>query len=111
MLLYGRDLLGAGAANRSDCAGADHKEVYISLLIGILTGALFFTGFNPVTAVETAFGIMGSKIGDNANIILFLIFLGMLVALMTKSGASRAYGNWASKPFAPRGEPWAPPPH
>ncbi len=73
------------------------KEVYISLLIGILTGALFFTGFNPVTAVETAFGIMGSKIGDNANIILFLIFLGMLVALMSKSGASRAYGNWASK--------------
>ena len=73
------------------------KEVYISLLIGILAGALFFTGFNPVTAVETAFGIMGDKIGGNANIILFLIFLGMLVALMSKSGASRAYGNWASK--------------
>ena len=46
------------------------KEVYISLLIGILAGALFFTGFNPVTAVETAFGIMGNKIGDNLFVLI-----------------------------------------
>ncbi|MFQ9800607.1 MAG: hypothetical protein ACLR23_18680 [Clostridia bacterium] len=87
------------------------KEVYISLLIGILAGALFFTGFNPVTAAETAFGIMGNKIGDNANIILFLIFLGMLVALMSKSGASRAYGDWASNHPIQKGSPGRLPPH
>lgn len=73
------------------------KEVYFSLLIGILSGALFFTGFNPVTTVETTFTIMGDKIGSNANILIFLVLLGILVALMAKSGASRAYGNWASK--------------
>lgn len=73
------------------------KEVYFSLLIGIISGALFFTGFNPVKTVETTFGIMGEKIGSNANIIIFLVLLGILVALMAKSGASRAYGNWASK--------------
>lgn len=73
------------------------KEVYFSLLIGILSGALFFTGFNPVTTVETTFTIMGEKIGSNANILIFLVLLGILVALMAKSGASRAYGNWASR--------------
>ena len=73
------------------------KEVYLSLLIGILSGALLFTGGNPLFAVEETLGIMGTKIGDNANILLFLAFLGILVALITKSGASGAYGDWASK--------------
>ncbi len=31
------------------------------------------------------------------NIIIFLVLLGMIVALVTKSGASRAYGDWASR--------------
>ena len=35
--------------------------------------------------------------GSNTNIIVFLVLLGMLVALMSKSGASRAYGSWASR--------------
>lgn len=73
------------------------KEVYISLMIGILTGALLFVGFNPVLIIETTFDIMGNKIGDNINILIFLVLLGILVALITKSGASQAYGNWASK--------------
>lgn len=73
------------------------KEVYISLMIGILAGALLFTGFNLVAATETTFGIMSDKIGGNAHILIFLVLLGILVALITKSGASRAYGNWASK--------------
>lgn len=73
------------------------KEVYISLFVGIVAGALFFTNFNVISTVETTFGIMGEKIGGNADIILFLVFLGILVALMQKSGASRAYGNWASR--------------
>lgn len=73
------------------------KEVYLSLLIGILSGALLITGFNPVTSVETTFTIMGDKIGGNVNILVFLVLLGILVALITKSGASRAYGEWASR--------------
>ena len=73
------------------------KEVYVSLLIGILSGALFFTNFHPLDALETTFQIMSEKVGDNTNIIIFLVLLGMIVALMSKSGASRAYGNWASK--------------
>ena len=68
------------------------KEVYLSLLIGIMSGAFLFTGPNPLHAVETMIAIMGEKIGGNVNILLFLAFLGIVVALITKSGASKAYG-------------------
>lgn len=78
------------------------KEVYSSLLIGILSGALLYTSFSPLTAVETTFAIMGGKIGGNANILIFLVLLGILVSLVTKSGASRAYGEWASRRITSR---------
>lgn len=73
------------------------KEVYSSLLIGIFSGAMLFCGFHPITSIETTFNIMGEKIGGNVDILLFLVFLGIIVALVTKSGASAAYGNWASR--------------
>lgn len=73
------------------------KEVYLSLLIGILSGALLYTKFHILDAVETTVNIMDWKIGDNINILLFLVLLGILVALITKSGASKAYGEWASR--------------
>lgn len=72
------------------------KEVYLSLLIGIISGAMLFTGFMPLDSVEMVISIMGTKIGSNVNIVLFLSLLGIFVALITKSGASRAYGSWAS---------------
>ena len=78
------------------------KEVYVSLMVGILSGALLYTGFSPVGAVDTTFTIMGAKIGGNADILIFLVLLGILVALITKSGASRAYGNWAAKSIRSR---------
>ena len=49
------------------------KEVYSSLLIGILTGALLFSGFHPLHALETTFTVMGDKLGGNINICIFLI--------------------------------------
>ena len=73
------------------------KEVYLSLLIGILSGALLFTKFHILAATQTMIEVMNWKIGDNVNILLFLVFLGIIVALITKSGASQAYGDWASR--------------
>jgi tetracycline resistance efflux pump len=73
------------------------KEVYLSLMVGIASGALMFTGFHPIKAMDTVFSIMATKIGENCDILVFLVLLGILVALITKSGASRAYGKWASK--------------
>ena len=71
------------------------KEVYMSLIIGIFTGALIFTGGNLLQAILSMFSIMGEKIGSNVNILIFLVILGILVAAISKSGATHAYGEWA----------------
>ncbi len=73
------------------------KEVYFSLLAGICVGALLYTDFAVGAAMETTVNIMSGKVADNISIIIFLVLLGMLVALMSKSGASKAYGEWAVK--------------
>ena len=73
------------------------KEVYLSLMIGIASGALMYHDFHLIKAMDTIFAIMGEKIGANCDILIFLVLLGILVALITKSGASRAYGKWAAK--------------
>ncbi len=78
------------------------KEVYSSLFIGIFAGALLFTGFNPLGAAEVTFTIMGNEVGGSMNIVIFLVMLGILVSLVTKSGASRAYGEWASRTITNR---------
>ncbi|NMW86104.1 Na+/H+ antiporter NhaC family protein [Peptoniphilus sp. AGMB00490] len=73
------------------------KEVITSLLIGILSGGLIYTGGNIVAALETVFDLMGTKLGDNALMLVFLAMLGSLVMVMNMAGGSFAYGKWASK--------------
>ena len=74
------------------------KEVYSSLLIGIIAGALMHTKFNVLGTVDTVIndGLIASLTGC-AGIFIFLVLLGMLVALINKTGASAAFGRWASK--------------
>ena len=48
-------------------------------------------------SILTMFAVMEDKIGGNVNILVFLVILGILVAAITKSGATRAYGEWAAK--------------
>ena len=76
------------------------KEVYSSLFVGIAVGGLIFAGGNPVNALEHVFndGIIAS-LSDayNVGILVFLVFLGIIVALMNKAGGSAAFGNWASE--------------
>ena len=71
------------------------KEVYTSLIIGIFAGAMLFTGGNFLESISTFFDIMSEKVGGNVNILIFLVILGILVAIISKSGATRAYGEWA----------------
>ncbi len=79
------------------------KEVYSSLFIGIVIGGIFY-------AIETATGFPGffnhifkdgmiSQLSDswNVGIIVFLVVLGIMVALMNKAGGSAAFGRWAKK--------------
>ena len=75
------------------------KEVYVSLFVGVLSGALLYTKFNILASFELIIELLDAKLGDawNLNILIFLVMLGILVALMSKSGASAAYGKWAAK--------------
>ena len=48
------------------------KEVYLSLMIGIASGALMYHNFHLIKAMDTIFAIMGEKIGANCDILIFL---------------------------------------
>ena len=74
------------------------KEAYSSLFIGVLVGALFSSGFAPITTLDTMIqdGFIAA-ISDNAGIFLFLVLLGAIVALVNAAGGSAAFGRWAEK--------------
>ena len=71
------------------------KEVYSSLFLGILSGALLYANFNPWGTFEAIFNVMQENI--DMQILIFLCMLGMIVILMERSGGSAAYGRWAAK--------------
>ena len=74
------------------------KEVYSSLFIGIAVGALLVNGFAPVGTLDTIVndGLVAG-IEGNAGIFLFLVLLGIIVALVNIAGGSAAFGRWAQK--------------
>jgi len=74
------------------------KEVYSSLFIGILVGGLLATSFNPIHTIDSVVdnGFI-SAVSGSAGIFAFLVFLGIIVALLNKAGGSQAFGNWAAK--------------
>ena len=72
------------------------KEVYSSLFIGIVSGALLYTNFNPITTIDAALTeALIPAVSDTAGIFIFLVELGILVALINKAGGSAAFGKWA----------------
>ena len=76
------------------------KEVYSSLFLGVLSGMCvycFSTGGNILQAATYVFDMIALKIGENGYMIIFLVLLGSLVVVVTRSGGSGAYGQWAGK--------------
>ena len=78
------------------------KEVYTSLFVGIITGALLYSNFNLELMGNTLLfaeenGLV-SKLADswNVGILVFLVLLGILVAMLNKAGGSEAFGRWAA---------------
>ncbi|MBQ7975498.1 MAG: Na+/H+ antiporter NhaC family protein [Clostridia bacterium] len=74
------------------------KEVYSSLFVGLVVGGLLHSNFNPVIALDAILsdGILAAVSGT-AGIFVFLVVLGILVALVNKAGGSQAFGRWAEK--------------
>ena len=76
------------------------REVYSSLFLGVLTGAMLNRDFDPVNGINRLLpdGII-TVLSDkwNIGILLFLIILGTMVQMMNRTGGSAAFGLWASR--------------
>ena len=74
------------------------KEVYSSLVIGILVGGFIYAGgsFEGILTHVMLDGFV-ANLSDayNMGILIFLVLLGTMVALMNKAGGSAAFGRWA----------------
>lgn len=72
------------------------KEVYSSLFIGVMLGGALAAGFAPLKTVD---GIINegfiAAVQGSAGIFIFLVMLGIVVALINKTGATAAFGRWA----------------
>ncbi len=74
------------------------KEVYSSLLVGIIMGALLSSSFNITMAIDNAINAgFIEAVSGTAGIFVFLVLLGIVVALVNKCGGSYAFGKWAEK--------------
>ena len=71
------------------------KEVYSSLFLGIMVGCFLYVNGNPLFALQDFVDRLTSNVGGNAGILMFLVILGTMVALMIRTGGSKAYGDWA----------------
>ncbi|PKG38486.1 Na+/H+ antiporter [Psychromonas sp. Urea-02u-13] len=78
------------------------RRVLVSLGVGIVLGALLLSNFAPIEALTyVATTVKGVVIEDggintwNMSIVAFLLLLGMMTALLTLSGGTRAFANWA----------------
>ncbi len=76
------------------------KEVYSSLFVGVVIGALFYAGFQPEETVLHIFNdgfVAVLSDGWNVGILVFLVILGAMVCLMNKAGGSAAFGKFAGE--------------
>ena len=73
------------------------KKVYPSLFLGILVGALLYTNGNVLNAFSYLIMLMSDCIGSNGGILIFLVVLGIFAILLARTGATVAYGDWATR--------------
>ena len=72
------------------------KEVFSSLFIGMLSGAILYADFSFTGSFDALIndGLI-SAVSGTAGIFIFLIILGIIVSLINKAGGSQAFGKWA----------------
>ena len=72
------------------------KEVFSSLFFGILSGAILAAKWRPAQTIDMVIGTgLTEAVSGSAGIFIFLIELGILVALINRAGGSKAFGEWA----------------
>ena len=72
------------------------KEVYSSLFIGIVVGAIFYSDFSfegTVTHIFQGGFVSVLAYEDNRGILIFLVVVGTMVCLMNRAGGPAAFGR------------------
>src|SRR5690554_5479407 len=74
------------------------KDVVASLFLGILSGTLIVAGGNPILALINLTDMLADSLNDgwNIRILLFCALLGGLVGMLSRTGATHAFGRWAA---------------
>ena len=76
------------------------KNVVLSLIISLFTGALIIASWNPWTAMQDMFSnylFVNITDSGNAQTIIMMSFVGGFVALLEKSGGARAFAAAIAK--------------
>lgn len=74
------------------------KEVYSSLFVGIVAGAILGSDFVFTKTMDILVNdSLIEAVSGTAGIFIFLVVLGVIVALVNKAGGSAAFGKWAQK--------------
>ncbi len=80
------------------------REVYSSLIFGILSGVLIYTfmsgGDFLIRPAEVSLEILTAKF--DLKIAIFCALLGSLISVINASGGIREYGNWARRKLKTR---------
>lgn len=73
------------------------KEVYSSLFAGVFVGAILYANYDIMFAIQSMVEIIASELGTNGGLVVFLVELGIIVAMMQLSGSTIAFAEWATK--------------
>lgn len=80
------------------------RKVMLSLGVGIVLGAFLLTDYSLLDSVTYIIGQVSAVFIDgdgintwNMSIVAFLLLLGMMTALLTLSGGTRAFAQWAQR--------------
>lgn len=81
------------------------REILLSLFLGIFSGGLILSGYNPIGALTKTIEIVANSLGDEEfriRVVIVVVLLGGLVGLLNKSGGSRAFARWVASKISSR---------
>ena len=81
------------------------KEILLSLFLGVFSGGLILTGYDPIGALTKTIEIVANSLGDaefKIRVVIVVVLLGGLVGLLNKSGGSRAFAQWVASKISTR---------
>ncbi len=76
------------------------KDAFFSLFLGVFTGSLILSGFNPWKAflrVADTYFVKTLSDPDRASIVIFTLLLGAMVGVMSRSGGIKGIVEFFSK--------------